>query len=162
MAHAAPAPGSGRTRGSIGTRLGALGARRAPNGLPDVFSERTHTLARYGVPVVLGLVYGYWAAANRRGGGPITGWNLLFGFVTAIVFIVACIGVALFAPRLTRELHSGVKSAFAGISIGFLYSQTGDSILRSVALGLITGAAIYLVFFYRYYTREDAEGNRIR
>ncbi|POX56912.1 hypothetical protein C3489_03020 [Streptomyces sp. Ru71] len=130
--------------------------------MPDVFSQRTHVLARYGIPVLLGLVYGYWAAANRRDGGPITGWNVLFGFVTALVFIVLCIAVAVFAPRLPRELHSAVKSAFGGIAVGFLVSQSGASVLWSSAMGLVAGAAVYVVFFYRYYTREDAEGNRIR
>ncbi|MEV3907847.1 hypothetical protein [Streptomyces canus] len=142
MAHAAPAGGFART--------------------PDVFGAKVHTAARYGVPVVLGLVYGFWAAANRRDGGPITGWNVLFGCVTAIAFIVLCIAVATFAPLLKRELHSAVKSGFAGAAVGFLYSQTGESVLRSTALGLAVAAGIFVVFFYRYYTREDAEGNRIR
>jgi K+-transporting ATPase A subunit len=129
---------------------------------PDVFSERVHTMARLGIPVVLGLVYGYWAAANRRHGGPVTGWNILFGFVTAFVFIVLCLAVARFAPRLKRELHSMTKSGFAGAALGFLYNQSGASILRSVALGLVVAGGVFGVFFYRYYTREDAEGNRIR
>ncbi|CAM5515822.1 hypothetical protein [Streptomyces canus] len=142
MAHAAPTGGFART--------------------PDVFDAKVHTAARYGIPVVLGLVYGYWAAANRRDGGPITGWNLLFGFVTAIAFIVLCIAVATFAPLLKRELHSAVKSGFAGAAVGFLYSQTGESVLRSTALGMAVAAGIFVVFFYRYYTREDGAGNRIR
>ncbi|MET8079679.1 hypothetical protein [Streptomyces sp. NPDC005303] len=142
MAHAAPASGFART--------------------PDVFSAKVHMAARYGIPVVLGLVYGYWAAANRRDGGPITGWNWLFGCVTAVAFIVLCIAVATFAPLLKRELHSAVKSGFAGASVGFLYSQTGESVLRSTALGLAVAAGIFGVFFYRYYTHEDGEGNRIR
>ena len=147
MAHAAPASG------------GAAGRRTST---PDIFSERTHKVARYAVPVLLGLLYGYWAAANRRDGGPITGSNLLFGFVTAIVFMVLCIAVATLAPRMKRELHSLTKSAFAGGALAFLYSQTGDSALRSLAFGLVLTAAIFVVFFYRYYTHEDAEGNRIR
>jgi hypothetical protein len=109
--------------------------------------------------VVLGLVYGYWAAANRRSGGEITGWNILFGFTTALAFIVLCIAVAIWAPRLKRELHSLTKSAFAGAAFGFLYSQTGASVLRSTVMSLLITAAIFTVFFYRYYTHEDAEGN---
>jgi hypothetical protein len=135
---------------------------RPPARTPDIFSERFHEVARYAIPVVLGLVYGYWVAANRRDGGPITGGNLLFGFVTAVVFTVLCIAVAVLAPRLIRELHSLTKSAFAGAAIGFLYSQGGASVWASVVLGLVITAAIFAVFFYRYYTREDAEGNRIR
>ncbi|WP_328439603.1 hypothetical protein OHA71_25595 [Streptomyces sp. NBC_00444] len=144
MAHAAPSP-----RGRPATRLPT----------PDVFSERTHRIARYAIPVVLGLVYGYWAAANRRSGGEITGWNILFGFTTALAFIVLCIAVAILAPRLKRELHSLTKSAFAGAAFGFLYSQTGASVLRSTVMSLLITAAIFTVFFYRYYTHEDAEGN---
>ncbi|MCH5672500.1 hypothetical protein [Streptomyces gilvus] len=155
MAHVAPTSGG---------MMGRVRANRAarPTRTPDLFDERVHTAGRYGIPVVLGLLYGYWAAANRRGGGEITGWNILFGFVTAAAWIVLCIAVATFAPLLRRELHSLVKSAFAGASIGFLYSQTGESVLRSAALGVAVTAGIFLVFFYRYYTREDAVGNRIR
>ena len=86
---------------------------------------------------------------------------MLFGFVTAIAFIVLCIAVATLAPRLKRELHSMTKSGFAGAAIGFLYAQTGASVLSSAVLGLVVAAAVFGVFFYRYYTHEDAEGNRI-
>src|SRR5262245_20050709 len=84
MAQAAPTPGG--MRGRTGSRFAARTAR--PVHTPDIFDERVHRAARYGIPVVLGLVYGLWAAANRRGGGEITGWNVLFGFVTAAAFIV--------------------------------------------------------------------------
>ncbi|MFF3328590.1 hypothetical protein ACFYWX_03360 [Streptomyces sp. NPDC002888] len=149
MAHAAPASGvrppelTGRTRA------------------PDLFSERTHRIAAYATPVVLGLVYGYWAAANRRDGGPITGWNLLFGFVTAAVFAVLWVVVRDLAPRMRRELHALSWGAFSGVAFGFLYSQTGYSILRSCAFGAVIGAGVFFFVFYRYYTREDAEGHRI-
>ncbi|MFJ6085654.1 hypothetical protein ACIQI8_30120 [Streptomyces sp. NPDC092369] len=158
MAQAAPTPGGmpGRTRSRF------AGRTIRPVHTPDIFDDRVHRAARYGIPVILGLVYGYWAAANRRGGGEITGWNILFGFVTAAAFIVLCLAVATFAPLLKRELHSLVKSGFAGAAVGFLYSQTGESIYRSVALGIVVTAAVFGVFFYRYYTREDGEGNRLR
>ncbi|UXX94422.1 hypothetical protein N7U49_24365 [Streptomyces sp. AD2-2] len=161
MAQAAPTPGgmSGPNR-MTGPRT--TGPRGFTSNLPDIFDARVHRVAKIAIPVVLGLVYGYWAAANRRSGGPITGWNILFGFVTALAFIVLCLAVAQFAPLLKRELHSLVKSGFAGAALGFLYSQTGESVLRSAAIGLATTAGIFLVFFYRYYTREDGAGNRVR
>ncbi|WP_328681182.1 hypothetical protein OG226_25840 [Streptomyces sp. NBC_01261] len=162
MAHAAPTPGGMTGPGTIGGPSGTTGRGTFTSNLPDIFDARVHRVAKIAIPVVLGLVYGYWAAANRRSGGPITGWNLLFGFVTALAFIVLCLAVARFAPLLKRELHSLVKSGFAGAALGFLYSQTGESVLRSAAIGLATTAAVFLVFFYRYYTREDGEGNRIR
>jgi uncharacterized membrane protein YsdA (DUF1294 family) len=150
MAHAAPAPG-GRAPGT-GTRTG----------LPDVFSARTHRVASVAVPVVLGLVYGYWAAANRRSGGEITGWNLLFGFVTAVAFMVLYVAVRQVASRTIREVHAILWSAFVGGAFGFLYSQTDASVMKSSFLGLAIGAVGFVVLFYRYYTHEDAQGHRLR
>ncbi|MDX3521104.1 hypothetical protein [Streptomyces scabiei] len=130
---------------------------------PDVFSERTHALANRIVPVALGLVYGYWAAAMNRDAGPITGWNVLFGLVTAFVFAALHIAVLTVAPRLRRELHAALWAAFAGCAFGFLYSQASQhSVLRSVAMSLAVAAAFFVVNFYRYYTHEDAAGHRLR
>lgn len=155
MARAAPT--SGTPRASITASPGTRTVHRPP----DVFDERTHAVARVAVPVAIGLVYGYWAAALRRDAGPITGWNLLFGFVSAIVFAALCIGLLIVAPLLRRELHAVLWAAFAGIALGFLYSQTGESVLRSAAIALAVAAAVFLADFYRYYTHEDAEGHRI-
>lgn len=132
----------------------------ATSGFPDIFSARTHQIANRVLPVVLGLVYGYWAAANRRDGGPITGWNILFGFVSALAFMVVLVAVRAVAPRLKRELHAVAWGAFAGIAFGFLYSQTGASVVRSTGNSLVVAGSVTAVLFYRYYTHEDASGHR--
>ncbi|WP_369247890.1 hypothetical protein [Streptomyces sp. R41] len=126
---------------------------------PDVFDERTHTIAHWAIPIVGGLIYGFWAAAINRSGGPITGWNVLFGFVSAIGFAALYIGVRMVAPLLKRELHAVLWTAFAGITFGFLYSQTGATVLRSIFMALGVAAGVFVVAFYRYYTHEDAEGH---
>ncbi|MFI8349106.1 hypothetical protein [Streptomyces sp. NPDC085596] len=154
MAHAAPAPGA----------LPRGGRKDAPatvNLPPDILDARTHRMARVAVPVLLALVYGYWAAANRRGGGPITGWNLLFGFLTALVFGVVLFAVLTVAPRLRRELHALTWAVFIGVSFGFLYNQAGASLVRSVGIPLLVAAVTFIVCFYRFYTREDAVGHRV-
>ena len=160
MAHAAPRPGRLR-----GTRRPDRPARRSmtrPKRTPDLFSERVHAVARYAVPVVLGLVYGYWAAAMNRDAGPITGWNVLFGFVTAFVFAALHIAVLTVAPRLRREPHALLWAAFAGCAFGFLYSQAPQhTVLRSTLMSLGIAAAVFAVMFYRYYTHEDAQGHRL-
>ncbi|WP_406726417.1 hypothetical protein WJ438_19635 [Streptomyces sp. GD-15H] len=143
MAHAAPGP-------------------RAPSRRPGaihVFSDRAHSAAKLAVPVVLGLVYGYWAAARARDGGPITGGNLLFGFLTALVFAVLCAVLLRVAPKLRREMHAVLWGGFAGIAVGFLVNQAGTSVLRSTVLGLATAAGVFAFLFYRYSTHEDAEGH---
>ncbi|MER6783428.1 hypothetical protein ABT330_01985 [Streptomyces sp. NPDC000658] len=148
MAHAAPA--SGLRTPSARTRT------------PDVFSERTHRIASWATASVGGLVYGYWVAADNRSGGPITGWNVLLGFVSAFVFAALWAGLHALAPRMRRELHALLWAAFAGCAMGFLYSQSAASVLRSTAMGLAIAAATFVVLFFRYYTHEDAAGHRIR
>ncbi|MBR8642718.1 hypothetical protein KEF29_33920 [Streptomyces tuirus] len=148
MAHAAPASRK-------------VTRQLPPRRTPDVFSARTHAIAKVAVPVVLGLIYGYWAAANRRHGGPITGWNLLFGFLTALVFAVLFAAVWQLGRRLRRELHAGLWFVFTACAAGFLISQSGLSVLWSMWLGLAVGAGVLVTMFYRYYTREDAAGRRI-
>ena len=49
MAHAAPAAPASRTSRT-----------------PDVLDARTHAIAKWALPVVGGLVYGFWAAAINR------------------------------------------------------------------------------------------------
>ncbi|WP_369196772.1 hypothetical protein [Streptomyces djakartensis] len=142
MAHAAPAP-----------RRMARQRRR-----PDVFSARTHAAVNAGLPVALGLIYGFWAAANRRFGGPITGWNLLFGFLTALVFAVVFAVLWRVSPRLGRGAHALMWFVFAGCAAGFLVSQSNLSVLSSIGVGLFTGVGILLINFYRFYSREDPMG----
>ncbi|MFE1443027.1 hypothetical protein [Streptomyces sp. NPDC058739] len=144
MAHAAPTP----------TGYNAAG-------LPDVFSVRTHKIMHWALPIGLGLVYGYWVAAINRDGGPVTGWNVLLGFASTAAFALAWIAVRAVAPLMMRELHAVLWAAFSGCAFGFLYSQTGESIVRSVMMSLVITASVFAVMFYRYYTHEDAEGHRV-
>lgn len=164
MAQTAPTPGRPGIPGGPSAQGGPPApARSAAPASPDVFSERTHRLTNLILPVVLGLVYGYWAAAMNRDAGPITGWNVLFGFVTAFVFAALYIAVQTVAPRLRREPHALLWAAFAGCAFGFLYSQaTQHTVLRSTLMSLGIAAAVFAVTFYRYYTHEDATGHRLR
>jgi hypothetical protein len=122
---------------------------------PNIFSARTHRMANWAIPVTLGLIYGYWVAANSRDGGEITGWNLLLGFASALVFVGLWMAVRTIAPRMTRELHALAWAAFAGCAFGFLYSQGAVTALRATGMGLVIAAAVFAIMFYRYYTRED-------
>ncbi|GHE65675.1 hypothetical protein GCM10014715_19160 [Streptomyces spiralis] len=149
MAHAAPVPARTTTP-----------ATRQPR-TPDFFSHRAHNIGRWAGPFAIGLVYGYWAAANRRSGGPITTGNLVFGFVTVIVFTVLMAGVLYLAPRLRRELHAFVWFLFSAAAFGFLYNQSGESVLLTVGLSLAFGVLVGLFCFYWFYTHEDAQGHRV-
>ncbi|MFB0616261.1 hypothetical protein [Streptomyces sp. AGS-58] len=160
MAQAAPAPGgTSRPGRTPGAERRDTDVRQRP---PDVFDARVHRIARLAVPVVLGLLYGCWVAADNRFGGPITGWNLLLGLVSALVFAVVCAALLVLAPRMRREVHALLWSVFAGCAFGFLYSQSSVSVVAAALLSLVISAITFALLFYRYYTHEDAFGHRIR
>ncbi|MGV9251695.1 hypothetical protein [Streptomyces sp. NPDC003697] len=125
---------------------------------PDILSARTHAIGRWAVPAVVGVVYGYWAAANRRHGGPITVGNFLFGLVTGIVLMLLMTGVLYLAPHLSRVPHAMVWGALAGAAVGFLYAQTGGAVGAGIGLGLATGAGLGLCVFYWVYTHQTPHG----
>lgn len=115
-------------------------------------------------PVLGGIAYGLWAAAIGRDAGPITGWNVLLGVVSAVAFVAAYLGLRLLGPHLLRELRAAVWAGFAGAAVGFLHGLTGSSVLRSAAVAFVVAAGVFAVVFYRFYTTEDrrpraAKGN---
>ncbi|MEW2451308.1 hypothetical protein AB0896_27750 [Streptomyces parvulus] len=146
MAHAVPTRGTSKGPGS------ARGST-----LPDVYGARTHLLAKWAMPLALGLVYGYWVASVRRHGGPITGWNLLVGFLSVLVFFVLFVVIREVAARLPREAHAVLWGAFAGSALGFLYSGSGVAMFTSILVSLLLAAAVTGALMYRYYTHQDAE-----
>ncbi|MFM9368833.1 hypothetical protein [Streptomyces sp. Da 82-17] len=108
---------------------------------------------------LLAVVYGLWAAANHRDGGPITTANVLHGVVAGVVFGALFFGLRSVSARLPRELRALAWGAFTGIAFGFLYSLTGASILRSIVMAAVIGGVVGAMLFYRYYTSEDATGH---
>lgn len=167
MAHAVPASGGRSGRSGRSGRHGGHG-RHGPDSAPDrpagtsadVFGPRVHRAVRWALPLALGLVYGYWAAANRRGGGPVTGWNILFGFVTALVFMALYVAVRALAPRLSTGPHALLWGLFAGAALGFLVSQSDGTWLYSTGLGLLTTVTLTATLYYRLTMHEDAEAAR--
>ncbi|GAA4985736.1 hypothetical protein [Streptomyces hyderabadensis] len=160
MAHAAPTRGT-----STGARTGAgpgTGTGTGASGYktPDVFGARTHLLAKWAMPLAIGLVYGYWAASIRRHGGPVTGWNLLFGFMTVLAFALLWYVVRAVAERLPHAGHAVLWGAFAGSALGFLYSGSGVAMFTCILVSLLLAAAVTAGLYYRYATHQDAEEAR--
>ncbi|MGW6753818.1 hypothetical protein [Streptomyces sp. NPDC055006] len=131
MAHAAPAS---RTSG---LRSMAAGSRLS-----------------MALPLLLGIVYGFWASGIQRDAGPITTGNVLFGFLTGIIVAVVTFGIHRASPRLPRELRAVTWAAWAGIAFGYLYSLTDATVLRSTIMALTVAVGVFAAMFYRYYTHE--------
>ncbi|MFG3000544.1 hypothetical protein [Streptomyces sp. NPDC048340] len=127
-------------------------APRRHRHLADTTHMSKSALAR---PLLLGLVYGVYAAFMKRQMGPVDAGNVFYGILCGAIFAACMVALARIGPRLKRELHATAYGAFAGIAFGYLYSLADHSILRAVGLALAVGAGVGLAAFYRYYTRED-------
>ncbi|MGW1516298.1 hypothetical protein [Streptomyces sp. NPDC002287] len=137
MAHAAPTAPRRHHR------------RTASAHAPDI---RRNALIR---ALLLGLVYGVWAAFMQRQMGPVDAGNVFYGILCGAIFAGIMFALSQVGPRLQREVHAAAYGVFIGIAVGYLHSLTNQSVLRSAVVGLFTGIGIGVIAFYRYYTRED-------
>jgi hypothetical protein len=121
----------------------AVPARRRPSVTP---------LA--GWSLLLGIVYGSFAQAIARSGGPATFGQLWLALVSGAGFAVLFYLLGRFRKSLMRELRALAYGVLVGGSIGFLYSQTQHSVLLSGGIGLAFGASTVIVTFYWFFASE--------
>ncbi|MEU9099173.1 hypothetical protein [Streptomyces sp. NPDC048361] len=114
--------------------------------------------AALAVPVVLGVAYGIWAAAIQRNAGSsgvLTGGQIVLGVVSGVVLIALGLGLLRVQSALPREIRAAAYATVFGCAMGFLYSLSDHSVLRSSGIGAIWGGAMLLVSFYVFYTHEQ-------
>ncbi|MCT9092737.1 hypothetical protein N4G70_28280 [Streptomyces sp. ASQP_92] len=116
-----------------------------------------HRLSRavLATPVVLGVVYGLYAAQIQRGGGVLTGGQIVLGVVSGVAVMVLGLCLLRFQSALPRELRAAAYGTLFGGAMGFLYSLADHSVLRSSGIGAVFGGGMFLVAFYVFYTHED-------
>ncbi|MFJ8311832.1 MULTISPECIES: hypothetical protein [unclassified Streptomyces] len=116
-----------------------------------------HQLSRavLAIPVVLGVVYGFYAAYIQRGGGAITGGQIVLGVVSGLLMIILGAGLLSIQSALPRELRAGAYATLFGAGIGFLHSLTGESVVRASGMGLVFAGVMFAASFYWFYTHED-------
>ncbi|MFJ9076532.1 hypothetical protein ACIRO3_14920 [Streptomyces sp. NPDC102278] len=119
-------------------------------------TDRTHHFGKSAMvrALLAGLVYGVWAAFIKRQMGPVDAGNVFYGILCGALFAGIMFTLGRMGSRLPRELHAAAYGVFVGVALGYLYSLTGDSVLRSAGLGIAVGAATAVTAFYRYYMRE--------
>ncbi|MFJ3598946.1 hypothetical protein ACIPRU_20880 [Streptomyces sp. NPDC090126] len=113
-----------------------------------------HTSLAWALPLVLGVIYGFYAAFIRRDGGPSTGGQVLLGLVSGVALAALCFALGRIQHSLPRELRAVAYGALTACAIGFLVSLTDTSVLRSTGLGLAVGAGVLVVSYYYLYSRE--------
>ncbi|MFE9662961.1 MULTISPECIES: hypothetical protein [unclassified Streptomyces] len=153
MTHAAPAPGTPAAPGGTPTTGRTAGRHRAPRTRTGVDPRATGTW----LPVLAGIVYGFWVAGISRdaSGYQVTGWNILLGFVSGILFAGIAFGLHRVGPALPKEARALAWAVFAGLAVGFCYSQTGHSVLLATGIALGAAFGTGVATFYHYYVTED-------
>ncbi|MFI1394363.1 hypothetical protein [Streptomyces sp. NPDC020681] len=114
-----------------------------------------HGSLSWALPLSLGVFYGFYAGFLRREGQPVTWWDVLFGAVVGLIFAGLAYTLGRFQQSLPRELRAGAYGVLTGVAMGFLNSQTGESVLHSSVIGLVIGAVMLAVSFYIFYMRES-------
>ncbi|MER6911379.1 hypothetical protein ABT354_06875 [Streptomyces sp. NPDC000594] len=114
----------------------------------------TTTRRSWAIPLALGALFGFYAGFLRRTGEAVGWGDVLYGVVAGLIFTVLAYGLGRIQHSLPRELRAFAYAALCGVAIGFLHSLTGESILRSVGMGLMFAAAMLVVSFYVFYTHE--------
>lgn len=146
MAHSVPSSG---TTGPEPRRLPAGQSAAGPPG------RRRIGTAAWMVPLLLGIVYGFWAAEVRRSTptpGPISTGNVVFGVVSGIVVAALAFLLHQLPRRVPMELRALAWGGFAGVAFGYVYSLSDASMFRTVLIALLTAGGITVMTYYRYYT----------
>jgi hypothetical protein len=157
MAHAAPASG---TRDGTGTGRPHPAGRQLPEGRGGL---RRPGRAAWSLPLLLGVLYGFWAAqmdrnggGNPRWSGPITTGNVFFGVISGLVVAALCFLLHRISHRLPPEARALGWGAFAGATLGYLYALTNASVVRTVVVGILTAAGVCAMTFYWHHTSRSA------
>ncbi|MFJ6937609.1 hypothetical protein [Streptomyces sp. NPDC101132] len=105
-------------------------------------------------PLLCGLVYGIYAAFMKRDTGPVDAANVFYGILCGVLFAGLMFLLLRYGGNVMREVRAGLWFAFAGISTGYLYSLTGDSIWRTVVIALAVALGVGVGAFYWFYQHE--------
>ncbi|MFF5567891.1 hypothetical protein ACFY7Z_19395 [Streptomyces sp. NPDC012623] len=157
--HPTAAPGRRRTGPQGASRYDASRATRAASAqgaAPAVAhgtGRRLSPLA-LGVPLVLAIIYGAYAAAIARDGGPATNGQLVLALVAGAALLALLVGLLLVQHALPREIRAAAWGAVTGAPIGFLMCLSGHSVFSSSGLGLFIAACTTAAVYYMLYTRE--------
>ncbi|WP_329066489.1 hypothetical protein [Streptomyces sp. NBC_01429] len=147
--HLASARGAGRGAAQGATPTVAQGVAHGTR-------HRLSPLA-LGVPLVLGIIYGAYAAAIARDGGPATYGQLALALVSGAALLALLVGLLLVQRSLPREIRAVAWGAVVAAPIGFLMCLSGHSVFSSSGLALFVAACTAAAVFYRLYTKEPSQ-----
>ncbi|MGW3623708.1 hypothetical protein [Streptomyces sp. NPDC000880] len=115
---------------------------------------RHHGSRAWVVPVTLGVVYGFYAGFLRRTGRDVNWGDVLFGVVCGVIVAALAFALGRIQHALPYEVRAAAYATLFGGAMGYLYSQSGESVLKSSGIGLILAGAMFVSAFYVFHSRE--------
>ncbi|MFE4690821.1 hypothetical protein ACFRH6_12265 [Streptomyces sp. NPDC056749] len=122
---------------------------------PSTPAHHGHGPLSWAMPLVLGVILGFWAFFIKRDGGATTDGQIWLGVISGVAFAALCYALVRVRWSLPRELRAAAYGVLTGGAVGFLYSLHGNSVLASGLLGLVLAIGMTCTMFYAYYTREN-------
>ncbi|MEU7041276.1 hypothetical protein AB0A77_09460 [Streptomyces varsoviensis] len=116
--------------------------------------HRPHVSAGVALPVTAAVVYGLYVLFLDHSTGSSWGRAALLALVAAVVSGVLGLALVRHRAALPTEARGLAFGVLFGCAMGFLYSLTGPSVLRSVVMGLVLGGAMALVALYVFRAHE--------
>lgn len=107
------------------------------------------------VLAVCAVLYGLYAeVVVRHGDGPFTGGQAVLAVVSMLGFGALWYGYLSLRRALPRETRAAAFGLLFGVSVGFLYGLSGNSVLTVAVVSLIVAVSAGLMAFYVFYTHE--------
>ncbi|MFI9311428.1 hypothetical protein [Streptomyces triculaminicus] len=110
--------------------------------------------AEWGVPVLGGAILGLYAVFLAHDNGFSEGGGWVLGIVAGV--IAAALGYFVIHERnqMITEVRATAFGTLFGVSMGFLRSLSGASVLDSCFVGLAFGLGMGLASYYIFYWHE--------
>ncbi|WP_447038409.1 hypothetical protein [Streptomyces sp. DSM 118878] len=118
-------------------------------------AARSTATSAWALPLLLGIAYGFWTATNRIHGGPVTAGKVLLGVVSGLVLAVLVMALHRVGKKLPVGLRALSWAVLAGVSLGFLYNQSGKGVLACAVVSLAVAAGTFVMTYYRFCAAGD-------
>ncbi|MFI9049273.1 hypothetical protein [Streptomyces sp. NPDC053427] len=150
----APDARTARSHGSVEPEHGASTA--APETGFRIPGTTRRVPATVAMPLIVALAFGCFTIFRTHTDGTKGGQAILYGLCAAVVSGALGLYLVHFQRTMITETRAIGYGALFGVSMGWVYSLGGESILKSTGFGLGLGAVMFVVSLYIF------RGHRVR
>ncbi|GGU86689.1 hypothetical protein GCM10010211_60990 [Streptomyces albospinus] len=140
-----------RSHGTVEPEHGATALRQEGAGTVH------RTPLSVALPVIAALGFGCYTIWLDHTSGASGGQAALRGLIAAVVSGALGVTLVHFGPTMITETRALAYAALFGTSMGWLYSVSGPSVLKSSGWGVVMFAVMFVVSLYAFRTHRVRE-----